>query len=284
MAATLTLAAACGGSGEGGGGQTSNEPLGDSSELLVTNPSQALSQSVDRFEDNVESVSAEFFFEIEIGGFTVGADGTFAYRAPDSVFMVMDMNGGGEGMDLGELGEFEMLVLGEDFYMNTGFTGWVKMSLDDFGADSDSLKKLMEGHAPLDYEQLVKDVGGKVETMGEFTIDGRTYNGVRITTNFAGLMNAIANSVGDSGIDASALPVDLSGPITIDIMIDPETLFPYTFDANGQIGAGEESMNFAMNFKFFGYNGPVDIPPPPPDAKSFDEGFSDVFGDLSAGE
>ena len=172
----------------------------------MANPSRALGKSVDRFEQDVQSVSSEFFFEMEFGGFTVGADGTFAYRAPDTMHMVMDMNGGGEGIDLGEMGEFEVLVLGEDFYMNTGFTGWVKASLDDFGADSDSLKKLMEGHAPLDYEQLVKDVGGEVQNGGDVTIDGKTYTELTITTDFEKLLAAIGNSVGDSGLDTSGLP------------------------------------------------------------------------------
>ena len=104
VATALMLAAACGGSSDSGDDQSSNEPLGDTSELLVANPSRALGKSVDRFEQDVQSVSAEFFFEMEFGGFTVGADGTFAYRAPDTMHMVMDMNGGGEGIDLGETG------------------------------------------------------------------------------------------------------------------------------------------------------------------------------------
>ena len=142
-----------------------------------------------------------------------------------------------------------MLVLGEDFYMNTGFTGWVKASLDDFGADSDSLKKLMEGHAPLDYEQLVKDVGGEVQNGGDVTVDGKTYTELTITTDFEKLLAAIGNSVGDSGLDTSDFPADISGPMTIEILIDKETLLPYTFEANGQFGMGEDSMNFSMTFQ-----------------------------------
>jgi hypothetical protein len=289
LAAALILAVACGGSGgngssNGGGDGSSNEPLGDTSELLVANPSEALGRSVDRFEQDVQSVSAEFFFEMDVSGFTVGADGTFGYRAPDSMYMVMDMNGGGEGLDFGELGEFEILLLGEDFYMNSGFTGWVKMSLDDLGADGDSLKQLLEGHAPLNYEQLINDLEGEVQNLGDVTIDGTTYSKMRITTDFEKLMGSIANSVGDSGLDTSAFGGDVSGLMTIDILIDKVTLLPYTFDANGQFGMAGETMNFAMNFKFFGYNGPVNIPAAPADAQSFEDGFGDPFAELTAGE
>ena len=38
-----------------------------------------------------------------------------------------------------------------------------------------------------------------------------------------------------------------------------------------------ESMALKMAFKFFDYNGPVDIPEPPADAKPFDEALGD-FG------
>ena len=61
LAAALAIAAACGGGGEE---QTSVAPLGDSSQLLVANPSQALGKSVDRFEENVESVEAPFHLRL----------------------------------------------------------------------------------------------------------------------------------------------------------------------------------------------------------------------------
>jgi hypothetical protein len=137
LAAGLAFATACGGTGEE---QTSHLPPEDSSELLVANPSQALGKSVDRFEENVESVEALFTFEIEMQGIAFGADGRFSYVSPDSMYMLMNMSGGGGGIDLGDLGEFEVLLLGDELYMNTGFTGWVKMALDDFGEGADALR------------------------------------------------------------------------------------------------------------------------------------------------
>jgi hypothetical protein len=279
LSAALALAAACGGGGESGGDQTSNEPAADRSELLVANPSQALGESVDRFEDSVESVEADFRFEIAMDGIAFGADGDFAFRSPDSMHMVMKMNGGGDGIDFGEFGEFEVLLLGSEIYMNTGFTGWVTMSLDDLGADADSLKKLMEGHTPLDYQKLVDDIGGDVQNLGEITIEGKTYTRLRITTDFATLLESVADSVGDSGFDPATLAGDVSGPMTLDITVDPATLLPHKFEAKGQFEVEGQSADFSMLFTFFNYNGAVNIPAPPANAQPFSDAFGDSFGD-----
>ena len=281
LTAGLALAAACGGGREE---QTSNLLPEDSSELLVANPSQALGKSVDRFEENVESVEALFTFAIEMDGIAFGADGRFSYVSPDSMYMLMNMTGGGGGVDLGELGEFEILLLGDELYMNTGFTGWVKMSVDDFGEGADALRSLREGHTPLDYQKLIDSIGGEVENLGSETVDGKTITRLRVTTDFATLMDSIADSVGDSGGGESLLPAGLSGPMTLDIMIDPETLLPYKFEASGEFAMNGQSAKFAMTFRFFNYNGTVIIPEPPADAKPFDESFSDAFGGLNAGE
>ena len=281
LMAAISIAAACGGGGEE---QTSNLPPEDSSELLVANPSQALGRSVDRFEENVESVEALFTFAIEMDGIAFGADGRFSYVSPDSVYMLMNMSGGGGGVDLGDLGEFEILLLGDELYMNTGFTGWVKMSLDDFGEGADALRSLREGHTPLDYQKLIDSIGGEVQNLGSETVDGKTITRLRVTTDFATLMDSIADSVGDSGGGESLLPAGLSGPMTLDITIDPETLLPYKFEASGEFAMNGQSAKFAMTFRFFNYNGTVIIPEPPADAKPFDESLSDSFGGLNAGE
>src|SRR5688500_17937949 len=85
IAATLMAAA----SGGGGEQQTSSEPVDP--ELLVTDPSAALGASAQRFEEEIESVEAEFSFEFGMDGFVMGADGHFAYRAPDSMHKTMEM-------------------------------------------------------------------------------------------------------------------------------------------------------------------------------------------------
>lgn len=281
LTAGLALAVACGGGSEE---QTSIGPLEGGSELLVANPSQALGKSVDRFEENVESVEALFTLELSMDGMAFGADGRFSYVAPDSMYMLMNMSGGGGGVDLGELGEFEVIFLGDKLYVNTGYTGWFTMSLDDFGDGADALKSLREGHTPLDYEKLIDSVGGEVENLGYDEVDGKTVTRLRVTTDFATLLESVTDSVGGSGVDGSLFPADLSGPMTLDIMIDPETLLPYKFEANGEFAMDGQSADFAMMFRFFNYNGAVIIPEPPADAKPFDAAFADAFGDLNAEE
>jgi len=271
--AAITAVIGC----SGGGEQTSSEPVDP--ELLVSNPSAALGASAQRFEEQIESVEADFSFEFGIDGSVVGADGHFAYRAPDSVHMTMEMSGGdGELFDAGAFGPIEMLVLGEDVYMNTGFTGWMTMSLDDLGADAESLREMMDVHAPLDFQALVNGLDADVENLGPVDVGGNTYTRLRITTDLASVMDAMMDSAGEGTLGADLFGV--SGPMTMDILMNPTTLLPYTFEANGEFGFGGEAMEFKMAFKFYDYNGPVDIPAPPEDAVPFDGGF----GDLGFGE
>lgn len=270
--AALALAAACGG---GDGGRSSSEPVDP--DLLVNRPSEALGASVQRFEDDVQSVEARFTFTVEMAGFEIGANGNFAYKAPDSVHMTMNMSGGdGEYFDLGELGEFEVLVLGDDIYMNTGFTGWTTMSPDDFGEGSDSLEKLRDTHAPFDYHGLVDKTGATVENLGDTTVVGKTYTRLRITTDIGSLLGSVTDSFGDSGLDESLFLVDLEAPVTMDILMDPATLLPYTFEANADFGSAGQQASFTMAFKFFDYNGPVDIPAAPENAIPFEDAVGDL--------
>ena len=264
--AAMMAAVACGGGGE----QTSSEPVDPG--LLVSNPTEALGASAQRFEDEIESVEAEYSFEFGMDGFAMGANGHFAYRAPDSVHMTMEMSGGDDELfNLSELGPIEMLVLGDDLYMNSGVTGWVTMSLDDLGADADSLREMMHTHAPLDFQTLIDGMDAEVENLGPVKMNGNTYTRLRITTDLATVMDAMADSVSDETFGAGLF--DVSGPMTMDILMNPVTMLPYTFEANGDFNMGGESMEFKMAFKFYDYNGPVDIPAAPENAAPFSEGL-----------
>ncbi len=222
LAMSLALAAACGGGGDEK--QTSIKPA--EADLLVSNPSEALGASAGKFEDEVDSVEGEFILEMKIGDVEVGANGTFAYQAPDRVHMTMDIAGAGEELkDLGQFGQFEVLILGDDVYVKTSYTSWMSGSIDEF-----------------------EDVAG--------------------------------SSFGDNSLDPTLLGVDFSSPVTMDILVDPGTLLPFTLEAKTKLDFGQESMDFAMKFKFFDYNGRVDIPEPPTDTKPFGQAFQgSLFGD-----
>jgi len=279
LVGALVLAVACGGGGGEGEKQTSIKPA--EADLLVSNPSGALGASAGKFEDEVDSVEGEFTLEMKIGDVSVGAAGTFAYKAPDSVHMTMNMSGASEELQgLEQLGQFEVLILGDQFYVNTSYTGWMSGSIDDIPGGAGSLKELREGHSPFDYRSLVDSLNAKVENLGDTTVFGKTYTRLRITTDLKTLMKDVAgSSFGDNGLDPTLLGVDFSSPVTMDILVDPATLLPFTLEANTKLDFGQESMDFAMKFKFFDYNARVDIPEPPKDAKPFDKAFEgSLFG------
>jgi hypothetical protein len=311
LAILLLAAAACGG-GDNGGDDASynNDGSSDSSStdggsdsadggslgaLLSANPRVGLEKSVEAFSDEVESMEGTFVFAMSGGGLDADISGDFAYRAPDSVYMTMNMSASGDDAlaALGELG-FEILLLGDKLYMNTPFFGgWVVMSFEDIGVDAEQYEKLVSDHAPFDYTALVEGLSG-VEVVGDEEIEGQTYTHLRLETDFATAMAAIADSFETTGFDSSTLPTDaLSGPLVLDLWVDPETGLPYEIEAEGSIDMGAAGadttvsglsgpMEFRMSFEFESYNGDVDIPEAPKDAKSFVELFSDgggLFGD-----
>src|SRR5436309_10956792 len=238
--ATLALGAACGGGGDKSGKQTSAKPA--EADLLVSNPSKALGASAGKFEDDVDSVEGEFSLEMKIGAAGFGADGKFAYKAPDSMHMTMNMSGAGEELQgLEKLGEFEVLILGDDVYVNTSNTGWMTGSLDEVPGGSDSLKQLREGHSPFDYRSLVDSLHANVENLGDKTVFGKTYTRLRITTDLKSLMEDVAgSSFDDNGLDPTLLGVDFSSPMTMDMLVDPTTLLPFTLEANTTLDFGQE--------------------------------------------
>jgi len=270
LLAALALGAACGGGGKNEK-QTSVKPA--EADLLVSNPSGALGASAGKFEDEVNSVEGQFTLEMKIGGMNVGADGTFAYKAPDRVHMTMNLSGSGQELgNLGQLGQFEVLILGDKLYVNTSYTGWMGGSLNDLPGGADSLKALREGHSPFDYRSLVDSLNAQVENLGDTTVFDKTYTHLRVTTDFKTLLkDAAGSSFGDSALDPTLLGVDFSSPVTMDILVDPATLLPFTLEANTTLNFGQQPMDFAMKFKFFDYNGAVDIPEAPKDAKPFDQ-------------
>ncbi len=292
VALLVLLAVACGGGDDEkkpSGDQTSSNTSGqtgggDTSQPLVSNAIEALGKSADRFDQNVSSVRAEFSFNMKMSLGTVGATGDFLYESPDKMYMLMKFSGGGSSIiDFSQLPPFEILLRGEDIYMNTPFTGWVSMNLSDMGADGKKFQDLLSGHSPLDYQQLIGSLGADVHDLGQESLDGGTYNHYRVTTDLVKVIDALSNSLASTNsFSTDALPSGISGPITMDIWVDPDTLLPYQLTADGAFGAGAESASIAMTMKFLEYNGAVTIPEAPKDAKSFTE-LSGAFGGSSSG-
>jgi len=314
LALVLLAAAACGGGGDKGSGDAgSQKDAGNSSSsggsqsssnggsssgggalssLLVSNPADALGKSATAFSDQVKSMKGNFGFSMSGAGADMGVKGDFSYRSPDAVYMTMNVAGtGGAAAALGDI-KFDILMLGDKLYMNTPFFGgWVVMSMSDIGVDAQQYEKLLQDHSPFDYSALIKDLQG-INVVGTEEINGHAYAHLQVQTDFAKALAALASSFGSTGFDASTLPTAaLSGPLTLDLWVDPDTGLPYRIQAGGSVdipdtgtGTAGGPMQFQMKFEFEEYNGSVDIPDAPKDAKSFVDLFSDggIFGNSSS--
>lgn len=281
LAAILLAAAAC-----GGGSSDDASSSSGLSGLFVSNPGQALGKSADAFSDDVQSMQGNFVFMMSGGGFQIDFNGDFAYRAPDQVYMTMNMAAAGDDATavLGDM-NFEVLMLGGSLYMNSPFFGgWVVMTLDDIGVDAGQYQKLLEEHAPFDYSALIEGLDA-VQSLGNEEIAGHTYTHLRLETDFAEAMAAIADSFGTTGFDPSTVPLDaVSGPLVFDLWVDPGTGLPFRIQAVGsmEVPQGTDDtgaplggpMQFEMRFDFADYNGNVDIPAPPENAKPFVDLFA----------
>jgi len=286
VALLLLLAVACGvgddekkSSGDQTSDQTGGQTDGDTSQPIVSNAIEALGMSADRFEQDISSMRAEFSFNMNVSGMSMGATGDFLYESPDKMYMLMKLASDESSLiDLGQLGNFEILLRGEDLYMNTAFTGWVSTSLDELGEDGKQFEELLSGHSPFDYQELIDSLGADVQDLGQESLDGQTYSHYRVSMDLAKVIDAISDSLGSTdSLGTEPLPADFSGPITMDIWVDPDTLLPYQLTADGSFGTGTESADFAMAMKFLEYNGSVTIPEPPQDAQSLSD-LAEAFG------
>jgi len=251
----FALACKSGGGDQTWGGDTSGD-------LVSADPVEVLAASGERFEQDVNSLQAELLFSINAGGFVMNASSEMAFQAPDQMHATMDLTG---------LGTFEMLLLGSELYMNMPGQGWVAISLDDaglgdLGLDPSTLRDVMTDHSLVDYQELVRSLGGEVDDLGEETVDGGTFQHYRAAMDFGDMAGAFSDAFGatsDLGLD------DVSGPLTLDVWVDADTTLPHKLTATGEFAFGAGSMVFEATMRFFGYNEPVEIPGAPPDAVPF---------------
>ena len=246
LAATLfVLASAC--SSGGGGGSVSADPL------------EVITSSAESFQEDVQSVESDLQFSINAGGLEISTSSQMTYQAPDQLHMTMAITG---------VGEFEILTLGSEMYLNVPSVGWISFSLDDVGLeevglDAAALQKTFSDHSVLDYAALIQGVGGDVEDLGDDTIDGVTYRHYQGSVDFGALVAAFSDASGassDLGLD------EASGLLTFDVWLDPDSYLPYQLTASGEFPFGIDSMVFDATMLFTSYNESVDIPGAPADA------------------
>ncbi len=262
LAATLfVLASACSSGGGGGGKTVSADPL------------EVLTSSAESFQDEVQSLESELQFVINVGGLDIGTSAEMTYQAPDQMYLTMTVSG---------LGEFEMLVLGTDIYMNVPLMGWIVFSLDDLGLeelglDAQTLQDTFSDHSFVDYAALVQSVDGDVEDLGDETLDGATYRHYRGSVEIADVSAAFNDAVGASeGLNLE----DASGPLTFDVWVDTDSFLPYKFTVSGEVAFGADAMVFDAELLFTSYNEPVEIPDAPQDVVSLSELFDGLLEGL----
>lgn len=256
--------------------QTDGQTVADdgSGDSASTRAMKVLSASAESFQQDVESLQIEMEFTTNAGGLDMDMNADMAFRAPDEIHMTADITG---------LGTFEMLMLGTDIYMNIPPQGWVVLSMEDMlggtgfdglGVDSGSFQDAFSDHSFVDYEALIEGLGGDIEDLGEETLDGGTYRHYRGTLDFADVAATFSDAFGvTEGLDME----DMSGPLTFDVWVDPDTLLPHKLVASGELGFGADAMVFDASMRFFGYNEPVEIPAPPEDAASFADLLAGLF-------
>lgn len=266
-------------SNDGDGGSLNGAP-GD---LLVSNATEVLGASAESFSEDITSMRAEFVMSVESADMTVGASGDFAFKSPDQVYMTMDIDSDDSALiDLGELGTFEVLVLGNEFYVNIPLLGgWFVMSGEDVVGDFGDFDSLLEGHSPFDYQMLIDALGDSVEDLGEESVDGGIYHHYQVTVDAQDVYDAFAEAFGESEtLGIEDVPTDaLSGPMVMDIWVYADSFLPYKLEASASFVEFGQTTDMTFSMKFTDYNVDFDMPDPPDDAQSFDEFFGAFFED-----
>lgn len=282
LAAALLVLAACG----SGGGNDSNDSAtnagdgGGEPAAFVLNGTEALGRSAQSFSEDVQSVSGTFEFTFGAGEEAMSGNADFAFKAPDSMHMTMSFDSaGGEAslIDLGELGQFEMIMRDGVVYMNIPLLGgWFKISPEDFGEDSTSIEDLLSQGSVFDYSGFLGDINGDVDFVGEEQVNGHATNHYHFSGTIQDLIDSFASALASSGDESGfgdlLTGADLEGTIDVDIWVGTDDQLPYMMLMSGNVG------DFVMSMKgtFDDYNEDVDIPEAPDDAQSLEE----LFGDL----
>jgi hypothetical protein len=248
-------------------------------DLAVSNGTDVLGASSQRWHEDVSSVRSEFQFNVTAMGTKMGGTGEFVYQAPDQMHMTMDLTGI-PGLTSGSSpGKMELLMRDGTAYMNSPFTGWIKVSLEDLGPDGASFEKLLSSHSLFDFDSLLAGLGGGVTFVGEESLRGEAVAHYKVNADLNKLLDSITEAMsGPTG--GQLLPSGgASAPVALDIWVGKESLLPAKVSASGVLNIASLNMSVDMTMDFYGYNGPVTVPDAPSDAQS----LADAFGGIMAG-
>jgi hypothetical protein len=153
-------------------------------------------------------------------------------------------------------------VLGQTAYLKTRAYGpdWVVFTPEELGPEWQYVQNLIAARSPLDYSRTIEGLFGDIEDLG---LDGG-YAHFRTIMDAGDLMEALADAYATRG--QQILGNRFSGPVEIEIWIDPVTLLPHAVEAKGTFQFEEVPTDLALRVDYSDINGEVPLPSAPTEA------------------
>jgi hypothetical protein len=256
LVAIVALAlAACGGNGDSP--QAVDDPAAAPDDERLVASQALLRSSAERLQDDITSMRGTFSMEMTTDGFSMSIGGDMLFRAPDDIYMTMSM--------FGE--QMEMLMSGTDLYMNIPGEGWVYVDVEDLGFDRQMIEELLDNRGFIDMEMLA-EIDEWIEELPDTTIDGDAVHHLRMEPDWATIMEEAGSLL------PSDIPTDLfgmEGNVVADIYVHTGTELPRRLAMTIDMLMFGEAMSMVVTMDFLEYDGPVDIPEPPADARRASE-------------
>jgi hypothetical protein len=212
-----------------------------------------LSRAAQRQQD-VQSFRGEFQVSMSGAGEEFGFAGDMAYRAPDSMYMTMNMFGQ----------RIELLMKLPDVYMYIPGEGWAYLSFDELGVDFEQFRQYLENRSIVDIEEMSNALTN-VEQLDDEVIGGVAHQHFRGQLDIARL-----SDLPNAGLDPETLEQveDSIEGAEFEFWVHPDTELLRRFTMDMTMAVPEAgAVNLEMSMDFLEYNGPVDIPEPPTDAE-----------------
>ncbi|MBI5287878.1 MAG: hypothetical protein HY873_02770 [Chloroflexi bacterium] len=257
MIAGLAVASCGGDKPARGGGEA--QPSSNQEELVSAGA--LLKQSAERAGE-ISTMSGSFSMDMDVAGQDFSFAGDMAFADPGAMHMTMRILGR----------EMEILMLAPDMYIHIpGEDGWILVDVAALGIDPAAFQQYLDNHGIVDFQDLA-DKLEDAEQLPNDDIDGTTYAHYRGEFDYADLINDPSASQFITG-ETRELLKDSTGAVSVDTWVDPDTLLPrrIVMDMDVEMGSLGQDMQMTMTMDFLEYNGEVNIPDAPADARPLSE-------------
>lgn len=241
------LALAAGLTACGGEEQSVVRPTGSPPALVAVD---AMRASAERFQTQINSLQGTMDIFEAVNGKSFDIKGDMTFKAPNKMHMKMDM---------GKLGDFEVLLLGSDYYLGHDGT-WAHMDLSSVATDP--FAKYAHNKGPVSYADVVKRLQ-RLHQLPNENLDGKSYWHYQGDVDAA---EALKEMPQDAQTQAEA---DVAKDIcssSVDILLDPDTLLPRRYVMDMGMRLKGDTISVLMTMEFQKYNSDVDIPAAPQSA------------------